>query len=241
MHKLALLLLLVPIALPAQSILEISPQQCVWRAGDNPAWAATTFDDSDWQPWQDWKPQFAVSRLWVRCHADLSPLRNETQPAMQVSTYSAYQLYIDGALIGAEGNLDNGNSSLDAIRSYPVPGRLLGQQPATIALRITRRTSTTLSVSGPMGSIVSGSLILRAGDAPLLDALRAKTALERIAHFAPTAIGFGIVGVLGVMLLALFFYDRTRVELLLLSASCISLAMLRINELTSAALFDYSV
>jgi hypothetical protein len=55
MRRLALLLLLVPLALPAQSIMEVSPQQCVWREGDNPAWAAPTFTDSAWQPYTQWK------------------------------------------------------------------------------------------------------------------------------------------------------------------------------------------
>ena len=30
----------LPGALPAQTVLTVSPQQCVWRAGDNPTWAA---------------------------------------------------------------------------------------------------------------------------------------------------------------------------------------------------------
>ena len=42
MSKLVLLFLLLwPVAAFGQSIITISPQQCVWRAGDNPAWAAS--------------------------------------------------------------------------------------------------------------------------------------------------------------------------------------------------------
>jgi hypothetical protein len=55
MRKLALLLLLIPTALSAQSIQTISPQQCVWRAGDNPAWAAPNLDDSGWQSYAQWR------------------------------------------------------------------------------------------------------------------------------------------------------------------------------------------
>ena len=46
MRKIALLLLLIPTALSPQSIQSIWPQQCNWRAGDNPAWAAPNLDDS---------------------------------------------------------------------------------------------------------------------------------------------------------------------------------------------------
>ncbi len=41
---LTLLSLALPGALAAQSIIAITPQQCVWRAGDNPAWAASNLD-----------------------------------------------------------------------------------------------------------------------------------------------------------------------------------------------------
>ena len=50
-----LLLLLWPVTAFGQSIIIISPQQCVWRAGDNPAWAASTLDETGWQPSTQWK------------------------------------------------------------------------------------------------------------------------------------------------------------------------------------------
>jgi hypothetical protein len=239
MRKLVALLLFVAPAVLSAQLVSITPQQCLWRAGDNPAWAATNLDESGWQPWQKWNHQLALPRLWVRCHIDLAPLRDDAQPAIQVTLYSAYQLYLNGVSIGAEGNLHNGNSSLDAIRSYPLPGRLHSPGPETIALRITNRV--TLSNSGPFRAIVEAPLELRAGNATLLDALRARTALARAAQFAPTAISFGIVGILAVVLVGLFFYDRSRPELLLLSVACFSLAALRINELASAFLCNYSV
>ena len=47
----------LPGALAAQTIVTVSPQQCVWRAGDNPAWAAPNLDETGWQPYTHWKPQ----------------------------------------------------------------------------------------------------------------------------------------------------------------------------------------
>ncbi|MFP5235257.1 MAG: PP2C family protein-serine/threonine phosphatase [Acidobacteriota bacterium] len=239
MRKCALLLLLVPAALSAQSIQTISPRQCVWHAGDNPAWAAPNLDESGWQPWQTWKPTFSQPHLWVRCRVHLAFLSGDPRPAIQVSSFSAYQLYLDGVLMGAQGNLRNGNSSLNAIRSYPVPGLSLAAGHATIALRITNRI--TLSNSGPYRAVVDHPLQLRAGDATLLDAERARTLLARAAPFLPTAIGFGIVGVLAIVLIGLYFYDRSRYELLFLSGACLTLALLRINELAAAAMLNYSV
>jgi hypothetical protein len=231
--------LVYPATVAAQSIVDIPQQQCVWHEGDDPRWAAQTLDESGWQPWPQWKPDFAHSRFWVRCHFGTASLRGDTQPAIQVVLFSAYQLYLNGVQIGAEGNFSNGNSSLDAIRLYPAQRSLLTAESATIALRI--RYRITLSNSGPFRGLIDMPLQLRAGDAPFLDALRARTVLTRAARFSPTAIGFGIIGVLAVVLLGLFFYDRSRSEFLLLSISCLSLAALRVNEFASASMLDYSV
>ena len=137
----------------AQSVAEISTQQCVWHAGDDPRWAAPQLDESGWQPYSSWKAKAAPPHLWVRCHAGLGLLHSAVQPAIQVSLSSAYQLYLNGALIGAEGDLGNGNSSLNTIRSYPVPLQLLSSDsataPSTLALRITGHYST--GSAGPYG------------------------------------------------------------------------------------------
>jgi hypothetical protein len=236
-----LLLLAFPLATWAQGLITISPQQCVWRAGDDPNWDAPNLDESGWQPYSAWTANTAQPHLWVRCHADLSSLRSVSQPAIQVTVYSAYQLYLNGAFIGSEGNLENGNSSLNAIRSYPVPIQLLSTEsgPTTLALRITDRTS--IPTTGPIRSLIDFPLQLRAGDAPLLDAFRAGTIVARASQHLRAAIYFGIVGVIAVMMLGLYFYDRSRWEFLLLSISCMSLTALRLNEFATASLADYSV
>jgi len=239
----ALLALLFPCALAAQSVVEISTRRCVWHAGDDTRWAVQQLDETGWQPYSSWKAGTSDPHLWVRCHVDLSVLRSVAHPAIQVSLYSAYQLYLSGALIGAEGNLGNGKASLNSIRSYPVPAQLLSADSAsgssTLSLRIT--DWKTLSNSGPFQGIINAPLQLRAGDAPLLDALRARTALTNAVQYAPTAIGFGIIGILAVVLLGLFLYDRSRSELLLLSVGCLGLAALRINEFAAASLLNYPI
>ena len=67
-------------ALAAQSVLTIPPQQCVWRAGDDPAWAAPNLDESGWQPYTQWKLSADQPHYWVRCHADLAGLREPAAP-----------------------------------------------------------------------------------------------------------------------------------------------------------------
>ncbi len=103
----------------AQSTITVAPQQCVWRAGDNPARAASGLDESAWQPYSTWQLDANTPRIWVRCHADLSDLRGTVHLALQVSLPAAYELYANGQPIGGAGNLRSGNFSMDTIRSFP--------------------------------------------------------------------------------------------------------------------------
>jgi hypothetical protein len=47
----ALLASVFPAALAAQSVITIAPQQCVWRGGDDPGWAAPQLDETGWLPY----------------------------------------------------------------------------------------------------------------------------------------------------------------------------------------------
>jgi hypothetical protein len=80
---LILLLLYLPATLLAQLPVAVSPQQCVWRAGDDPAWSAPALDDSAWHPYLGWALDPHTPRLWVRCHANLAPISAINDPALQ--------------------------------------------------------------------------------------------------------------------------------------------------------------
>lgn len=122
MYKPVLLFLLLwPLTAFGQSMVTVSPQQCVWRAGDNPAWAAPGLDETGWQPSAQWKLPLEDPHLWARCHADLSSLRGTAHPAIQISLDGAYQLFVNGVRIGEAGNVRTGFYSMDTIRQYPLP------------------------------------------------------------------------------------------------------------------------
>ncbi len=233
-----LLFLLVPAALSAQSVVIIPPQQCVWRAGDDPAWAAPSLEESSWQPYTQWQPSPGQARFWIRCHADLRGLRGLAQPALQVSLYAAYELYLNGQLVARAGNLSTSNFSLDAMRAYPVPTSLLAPAASTLALRVSMRR-LVFTIGGITG-LAGGIGQLHAGDRSTLDGLRARTILAEIAIRAEASICFSVIGVLAVMLLGLYFYDRSRHELLLLSVACLCMATVRVNEFCAAAMLHYS-
>ncbi len=229
------LAIIFPSALAAQPITAVQPQQCIWRAGDNPAWAAPTLDESGWQSYAQWHPHPGQSQMWVRCHADLNALRSDPNPALQVNFYAAYALFLDGNPIGGAGDLRSGNFSMNVIRTFPFSIAQLHNRPATIALRIVYRYSEPHQiVNNAPAEIVAGdreTLIWRRSD--------------RIQDQLPEALGnlvwFGIVGVIGLVLLALFLYDRSRRELLILSIACVGIAGLFITFFFRSSYADFPV
>jgi hypothetical protein len=226
---------LAPLA--AQSVVSISPSQCIWRAGDDPSWAAPNLDESGWQPYSTWKIEIAPTHVWVRCHGDQRSLVNVANPAIQVTLYDAYELYLNGALVGKTGNLAHGDFDMNGIRSFPVDAEALRSGPITIALRQTHRRP--LSNNGSINGLVALPLELRIGDRQFLDGLRASAVLARSVRYLGSASCYCVIAVLAVLLLGLYFYDRSRLEFLLLSISCLSLAALRVNEFATAAYLAY--
>ncbi|MGC2636645.1 MAG: SpoIIE family protein phosphatase [Acidobacteriaceae bacterium] len=245
MRKIVLLGLLIPLLAPvlrAQSLQTLSPQQCVWHAGDNPAWSASTLDETGWQPYTQWKLNPDQPRYWVRCHADLSALRGAQHPALQVSLYAAYQIYLDGALLGGSGNLRSGFFSADTIRSFPVPA-LSTPQAATLALRIACRYSAlTLHMAGQAHPSTQPLLAtIRAGDEQTLNGIRANAILAQITDSFFDFLAYGVIGVLGFALLGQFLQDRSRRDLLLLAVASISAAGINASFFFAPALLNLSI
>ncbi len=229
----ALLGLLAPAGLLGQVPVTVAPQECVWRAGDNPAWAAQNLDETGWQPYALWKLNPNEPRIWVRCHADLSTIRGAPHPAIQVSLLGAYRLYVNGVPAGGAGNIQSGNFRMNTIRSFPLPSIAPG--PATIAVRITLRMSGVLPASRTEQPIE-----LTLGAESALHAQRAGLLLARSAPHLVSAVCFGAAGILGVIAFGLFLIDPSRRDFLLLAIFSVALAGIYIEYLLAAALFDFS-
>jgi hypothetical protein len=227
---------LAPFALVAQSIVSVSPQQCRWHTGDDPNWAAPNLDETGWRPFPVEKLQSGDAHLWLRCHADMSRLHGLARPAIQVGFNDAYQLFVNGQSVGAAGDLRTGNFSLDSIRSFPLSA-LQSNLPlgnTVIALRVTFRY-TVLSDATSLPP-----LALQAGDENALRDRRSAMLLAQSSRQLKTTIYNGVVGIFGFILLGLFFYDRSRRDLLLLSLNCLGLATIYLNQAAALALVDYS-
>lgn len=228
--------------LAAQPMITISPRQCVWRAGDDSAWAAPNLDESGWQPYAGWKLNPKEPRYWVRCHADLNALKGTENAAIQVNVPAAYRLYVNGKQIGGAGDLRSGNFSMDVIRSFPLPESVLGSGPAALAVRVVYRYSHAgVDITFPNRSTNDISLQIRAGSSEALTAFRADAVLSRVRDSLIALACFGSVGILGFVVLVLFFYDRTHRELLLFSIACVLPAFIYLAFFWSAGLVDYPI
>jgi serine phosphatase RsbU (regulator of sigma subunit) len=219
----------LPAVLDAQSAFTIPSQQCVYRAGDDPAWAAPVIDESGWRSLSAWTLSNAPLRYWIRCHADLSSLSSIAQPAVQISVYGALQLFVNGNPIGSDGDLNTGTFSMNITRSFPFPTQFLTPSLNNIAIRIgypswappVLRLSIVLPELRPN---------VEAGDREELRLSRSDLVLARGSGYLPIAICYEVIGVVAIMLFAPWLYDRSRSELLFLGIVCLSTAVLRLNE-----------
>jgi phosphoserine phosphatase RsbU/P len=230
MRKLAVLLITTSVAcaLHAQSSapgnITISSQQCVWHAGDNPAWAAPGLDESGWQPYTIWKPSREQPHLWIRCHANLASLLTVPEPAIQIAFPGAYELFVNGQQVGLSGDVGTGVAETDVVRSWRIP-RAAAEASAVIALR-----AVYASVHH-----AAAAARLKAGSLGELNAERDSHVLAAIRQDAGMAACYLVIGAIGLALLGFYLSDRSRKELLLLGIACLALALLRLGYFAEAA------
>src|SRR5262249_23034708 len=154
------------------------------------SWASVAIDETDWLPWSQWNPGSPERHIWIRCHADLSSLQRTMVPALQVQLYSAYEVYLNGHIIGSAGNLRTGDFTMNIIREWPLSEDLAS--PAVIALRVTRRVASILPI-GP-----APQLQMFAASSNLLEDRRSTEILRRIAPRVFSTICFCVIGVLAI-------------------------------------------
>src|SRR5579872_3994125 len=234
LNGVALFIAIAVLAPPAFSAhptaLTIPLQGCVWHSGDNSDWSASSIDESGWQQYAPHQ-QVSESRLWIRCRADLSPIVDFEDPALQVTLYAAYEVYVDGRLIGTYGDLHTGSFDMDLIQQWPLPRDL--SHTSSIAIRSTWHFTSAIPFAP------YPSLELRAGSGPSLRDHRSTVIVaESERHLIP-AICFCIVGILGLIVLGLWINDPDRRELLVLGINCVALPPIYLNYLGAAAHLAY--
>jgi hypothetical protein len=232
MRKAILLLLFFPVSLSAQTALSIAPRHCVWKEGDDPRWAASSLDESDWKPVSEWagvatpKPFF-----WLRCTFDPGLLVPAIKPELQVAGDLAWQVFANGRMIGESGNPDAGEHTAGLAIDYPAPELSERNHPILVAVRMTFSPEMN-------GNQLLPELSL--GDAELQRDAYWSQVYERTQSQWLTWACYALIASAGLFFLALYWFDRTQRFLLWISLAWLSLADLRINEFMVASSVHYS-
>jgi hypothetical protein len=233
----ALLLVLAAMpALHAQSlnpgVQVIAPQQCVWRAGDDAAWAAPNLDESAWQPYGSDTERDEVPRFWIRCHLAADTFAGLNHPALEIRRQAAWQVFLDGAELGRNGNLESGELDINAIRILLVPPSLVGPHPTVIALKVVHRYLPFGSGLQPVAPEI------RLGDGLALKNDRAGYLLSVMPAALSLDMPFIAMGLVGLVLLVFTMPKGSRPEAILLGITCVAAGLVFLALLCGTAMLN---
>jgi hypothetical protein len=161
-----------------------------------------------------------------------------THPAIQITAYAAVQVFVNGNAIGTAGDLRDGSFSMNIVQSFRFSNQTFGSPAATIVIR-TAYPDSAPSLSRIFSVLPAVQPKVAIGDVETLRLSRLDEVVQRSSRNLPVAACFEVIAVVSIMLLGLWFYDRIRTELLLLSITCLVLAAMRFNEFCAGALMQY--
>jgi phosphoserine phosphatase RsbU/P len=208
------LLMTATCALCAQ-LARIPDSQCVYRLGDNPAWAAADLDLSGWKPYADYRMKGDAYLLWVRCSAVFDT--RIPHPALMLTSDGPEQdeLFVDGQQVNELG------SGGFPIRIFPIV-----LNPAhtahSIAVRVFQKQLVPGMTPGrPVFFYLSDETYIRTFVAAILG--------DNLRRAVPTYSAYLLIGAAGLFLLGLYFFDRTQKAAFWLGIYCCCVCLPRIN------------
>ena len=209
------LFIATPCALVAQ-VAQVLPEQCVYRLGDNLAWAAASVDPAGWKPYTEYKMTGDTTALWIRCNLRLDS--NAIQhPAVLAAFHGSSEIHLF-----ADGQSTNDiNASNLSIRIYPLPGAP-SRSTHTIALRIHQQLLIPGLAPHP-------PVFLYLGDAQYMGTLAQANQGESLRQLVPSYSAYLVIGASGLFLLGLFLFDRSQNAALWLGIYCCCVCITRLN------------
>jgi len=208
-------LLVLFMALPGAiygQVVQVPFDQCVYRLGDNPAWAAANVDPSGWKPYPDYRETGDAYVVWVRCQTSFDT-NGIQHPAMAVGSDGPEQVqaFVDG---------QPAVSSAD-YRIYPI-----ASGPT--------RSPHTIAVRGAQKQLVPGltpgrPVYLYFGDESYLQARAEANRGDQLREAVPIYSSFLLIGASGLFLLGLFVFDRSQKAAFWLGLYCLAVCFTRLN------------
>jgi hypothetical protein len=214
----------LPVSLCAQAIGTVPPEQCVYKVGDDPRWAAANLDESGWKPFSQYVLTGDMTIVWARCHTDVD-LAGAQQPAVEIAAYGyALQAFVNGRSIGEIANSEMGYGSAETIEKQvlPLPPEL-ARSMRSIAVRVVH---DRLSAGAWPGREVVNIIFF--GDREALVNSAVRSAGQGLVGYIPVYSCFLVVGTAGLFLLGLFLFDRTQRAALWLGLYCCLVSLSRV-------------
>ncbi len=202
---------LSPRILNAQ-VARIPDDQCVYRLGDNSAWAAANVDTTGWLPYSSYHMTSDAYHVWIRCSVvvDLPGVR---QPVLAIGSDGPEmkQPYIDGEPMNA----------VPGYGLYLLP-KEHSHGPLTLAVRIIQHHI------GP-GNTPGRLVYLYFGDLSNFETLVNSNREDFLRSTLPSYSSFLVIGAAGLFLLGLSFFERSQKAAFWLGLYCLAVCLTRVN------------
>ncbi len=210
----------LPCALFAQ-LTQVPFDQCVYRLGDNPAWAAANVDPSGWKPYTEFSETGDAYAVWVRCRATFDT-HGIQQPVLAVGTdgFDRADIFVDGQRAS---RFEDDN---EPVWNYPNFSE--SDHPThTIAVRAFQRMLMPGMTPGRPAYVYTAD---GASIRQLIEANRG----DSLKKFVPTFSSYLVIGVAGLFLLGLFLFDRSQRAAFWLGLYCCCVFLPRLNVMLSS-------
>ncbi len=200
-------------------VVQVPDTQCVYRLGDNPAWAAVNVDPSGWKPYAEYHETGDAYVVWVRCRASFDT-KGIQQPVLVVGNDGPEetQLFIDGQ------SATHFNGESRPIWTYPAYAtagntRLVAVRAAQMLLL--------------PGNSPGRPVYLIFGDSTNILERAAINQRDSLGAFVPIYSGYLVIGAAGLFLLGLYLFDRTQKAAFWLGVYCCCVSITRLNIMIS--------
>lgn len=206
---------ILPCALRAQ-MAQIPFDQCVYRLGDNSAWATGNVDPSGWKPYTEYRMTGDTYLIWVRCSANFDTNRIQN-PAVDVSTAGVpdqirVDVYVDGRQVGAR---DSRGLVVNWV--FPIPPGP-ARTTHTIAVRVLQQMlSPGLWPHRPVAVAI--------GDAAYMHQAIAASEGKALVSYVPSYSSYLVIFVSGLFLLGLFSFERSQKAAFWLGVYCCTVSL----------------
>jgi hypothetical protein len=216
----------LPVSLCAQAIVTVPPEQCVYKVGDDPRWAAADLDESGWKPFSQYALTGDMTVVWARCHTNAN-LAGVRQPAVGLDTgSSALQVFVNGRPIGGIVDTWTGYGSAETIEK-----RVLSLPPE-LARPVRSIAARVVNDWFPAGEWPDREPVhISLGDREALVDSTVRSFGQGLVGFIPAYSCFLVIGAAGLFLLGLFLFDRSQRPALWLGLYCCCVGLVRLGSI----------